>query len=861
IARRLLGVGVFELLGAGIRKPAADEALLGDAEQVGIYLEGFLFARLALARMTPDVVVGHSFGEFAALATAGVVSFADGVELVCERVRALRRLRGTGRMLAVAMSREHAIDALRSPEFATLDISVVNHPEQTVVSGPEETLLKFKTRLGESGVASTLLASRLPFHSRLLVSAVEPFRDAIRRIAFGAAHIPLFLPVEERLYDGSLDMAELLAAHLVTPFDFCAAVRLLYQSGYRQFCECAGSSTLRKVVSRTLAGEREQLILDDPEVAMPREETVRASREVAAQTQPQEVQIQEDIGLEPIAIVGYGCVLPGALNAERFWDHLLDGTGSVISCETFDPHFGDFYTERVVTPNRTYSKLMGYVDDEALDVAFGKLGLDGSKRYAKVQKITAVALHEALTSYQAGQKRTTWAEAVCYFGATPDGIKEYDEALAFERFASGVRDEDTSEETRARLADIAKRFGAESKDVDRFAPRSVYRTIVHDVLGAPVKTVVVDTACSSSLYALDMGIKALAAGESDTAFCVGAFAPGIGNNCLFAQFKGLATTGVRAFDKAAEGTVFGDGGAVVIARRLRDALRDGDSIYGVVRGVGLSSDGKAPAVNVPTVPGQRLAIERAYGSSKVNPRTIQFVEGHATGTTGDAIEFRSLASAFGESGAGAEKIRLGSVKSLIGHTGWASGLASFIKILLAFRARVMPAQHGLNEINPDIDLAQSPFTFSRQNEPWKPNTSGLPRRAGINSFGFGGTNIHMIVEDYDERYHRALSRVAAPARLMPAASVVAMNALLPGEHGRTDATSGRFDRSTFALPAGLRLLPDVLDTMSSEQLLALMGCGSVVDVLREKGVDLRRVAVVISGYSKAERARIANDFI
>jgi acyl transferase domain-containing protein len=267
VAARLLGVGIFELVGGSVRAPAVHEDLLGDAEQVAIYLEGFLFGRLALAKTTPDVVVGHSFGEFAALAAARVVSFAEGAELVCERVKALRTLRGTGRMLAVGMSRERVLEALAAAEFAMLDISVVNHPEQTVVSGHEETLERFKAHLNVCGVDSTLLASRLPFHSRLLMSAVEPFAQAASRITFGAAEIPLFLPVEERLYDPSLDMPELLARHLVTPFDFCSAVRSLYRSGYRQFCECAGSSTLRKVVSRTLAGEQEQLIFDQPEVA------------------------------------------------------------------------------------------------------------------------------------------------------------------------------------------------------------------------------------------------------------------------------------------------------------------------------------------------------------------------------------------------------------------------------------------------------------------------------------------------------------------------------------------------------------------------------------------------------------------
>lgn len=813
-----IGASLLDLLHDA--KPI-DPDVTNDLEQIGIYVEGCVLAAMLGAPTKAAVVMGHSFGEFAALAVSGTVTFEDGLYLVCERVKALRPLRGCGRMLALGATPEQ-VQSLLDLQPATATISVVNHAMQTVVSGPENELDALRAACSARDISATLLPSRYPFHSSLLQSAVERFRNAAGAIMYQDPAIPLFLPVEERYYDVSIDMADLLARHLVTAFNFAKPIKWLHEQGHTRFTECAASSTLRNLVRRILPNER--VILEGPEEMM--------------KTDPSEP------AFEAMAIVGYGCVVPGALDAREFWDRLLDGRSGVVGCDSIDPHFADFYAEGGVTPNRTYSKLMGYVEDSRLEEKFRATGLDQNKRYAKVQKIAAVALRESVDRFSAGRGEPQWRNAVCYFGATPDGIKEYDDAIALERFAADL------DEKQAQA--VRECFGTGASDPVRFLPRCAYRTAVHDVLGSPVQTVLVDTACSSSLYALDFGIKALAMRQADVAICMGAFASGIGNNCLFAQFKGLATKALKAFDAHAEGTVFGEGAAAVIVKRLVDAIADGDPIYGVIRGVGLSSDGKSAAVNVPTVMGQRLAIERAYASSQTDIDTIQYVEGHATGTAGDVIEFQSLSGAFAARDSQVGRVSLGSVKSLISHTGWASGLASLIKILLSFEAKVMPPQHGLEDIHPNINVDASCFTFLREAQEWPTNVLGVPRRAGINSFGFGGTNVHVIAEAYDEQYHRSLARVDRTKATPPDAAVVAVNSILP---------AANFDRTTLTLPQGLRLLPDVLDAMSSEQLLALMGASEIVGHLKSKNVDLARVAVVISGYSKCELARIANDFI
>src|SRR6185503_18741870 len=213
----------------------------------------------------------------------------------------------------------------------------------------------------------------------------------------------------------------------------------------------------------------------------------------------------------------------------------------------------------------------------------------------------------------------------------------------------------------------------------------------------------------------------------------------------------------RPFDAAADGVVFGDGAAVVVLRRLPDALAAGEPVLGVVRGIGLSSDGKSPSVNVPQAAGQAVAIRRAYANSGIPIDSVQLVEAHATATpVGDAVEVRSLSEVFAARSPALPKVQLGSVKSLIGHTGWVSGVASLIKVLRAFAARTVPPQHNFTAADPGLGLDASPFTIATQAQPWMPNAAPYPRRAGINGFGFGGTNAHLVVEEFDEAYHRRL---------------------------------------------------------------------------------------------------------
>ncbi|WVV46995.1 polyketide synthase [Pseudomonas sp. NA13] len=203
----------------------------------------------------------------------------------------------------------------------------------------------------------------------------------------------------------------------------------------------------------------------------------------------------------------------------------------------------------------------------------------------------------------------------------------------------------------------------------------------------------------------------------------------------------------RAFDCAAQGTVFGSGAALVTLKRLSDALEAGDPIQAVIKGSAINNDGsKKVSFAAPSSQGQAQVIERALENAEVSAATLDFVETHGTGTPlGDPIEFKALMDVFTQHGAKANTCALGSVKTNIGHLIAAAGVAGFIKTVLALKHRTIPATLHFKSANKDIHLDGSPFFISAKTLPWP--TTDSPRRAGVSSFGVGGTNAHVVLEE------------------------------------------------------------------------------------------------------------------
>ena len=277
--------------------------------------------------------------------------------------------------------------------------------------------------------------------------------------------------------------------------------------------------------------------------------------------------------------------------------------------------------------------------------------------------------------------------------------------------------------------------------------------------------VAVDTACSSSLVAIHLACQGLRAGDADMVVSGGVFLQSTSSFYASASPAGmLSPTGrCHTFDKDADGFVPGEGVAVVVLKRMRDALADGDHIHGIIRGSGINQDGHTNGITAPSALSQERLERQVYNRFGINPESLQVVETHGTGTKlGDPIEFQALTKAFRHYTDKERFCALGSVKTNIGHLAAAAGGASVIKILLALRHGQIPPSLHFREANPAIPFEGSPFYVNSQLIPWTP-APGRPRRAAVSSFGFSGTNAHMVIE---EAPRLTLPSPARPAHLV-----------------------------------------------------------------------------------------------
>ena len=256
----------------------------------------------------------------------------------------------------------------------------------------------------------------------------------------------------------------------------------------------------------------------------------------------------------------------------------------------------------------------------------------------------------------------------------------------------------------------------------------------------------VDAACAASLAALDVACKQLSTGSADMMLSGAVdLHNSIGDFLMFGSVYALSPRGrIAAFDSSADGTALGEGVACVALKRLADAQRDGDRIYAVIKGVGAASDGRARSLIAPRVDGQVRAMRRAYRQAGVSPAEVGLVEAHGTGTLlGDQTELDSLTEVFTESSAQPGGCVLGSVKSQIGHTKSAAGLAGLIKAALGVYYGVQPPTSNLTSPNKAWDPERSPFAFLTEPRPWL--APAAQRFAGLSAFGFGGTNFHVVL--------------------------------------------------------------------------------------------------------------------
>ena len=768
--------------------------------QVVVYLANLIPALwLQEQGARPDILVGHSLGEIAALALGGACSLETGLLAVGQRALALRQAPAAGGMLILFCHAKRARALLEALGRSSLEIAVVNLPEQTVVSGGDPDLERLAGLAAHTGITCTRLESPFPFHSRLLEPCVAPFGEALRGLPLRAPAGPVFSPLERDFWSSQDDLPRLLASHLVRPLAFDDVLRDLHELGVGRFVECGGGRALSGLAVKALEGKGVRsfpTLHGDARAGLQR--ALEACRVAAPVAPPAPAAVAAAETGVPIAVVGLGCVLPDAHDPAQLWQNVL---ASRVAISDLPPHdLRDFFAEGdLPVPDKTYSRLGGWVRGFVPDPALGTFPTDA-------QRLLAAALAQCLAGARPDPRRTQ-----LLVGSTGDGCREYDEALLLAGLDAlvreGVQDPAQAELLSGCLESALGRRRAESVDL---SPWLLYRAVGERLVGPGLKVLAFDAACASSLYAIIAGVGSLRRGECDLALAGGVFTPGAPNASLFAQFRGLSAKGSRPFDAAADGVVFSEGAGLVALKRLPDALAARDRVFAVIPGFGCSSDGKSASVMEPREVGQVLAMRRAHRSAGVDPATLQYLEAHATATpVGDAVEVKAAAKLLRRDG---EAVALGSLKANIGHTGWVAGVASVLKVVGAFASRTIPPQAAFAEASPRLELEGSGFYIPTRPAPWPENLRGEPRRAGVNGFGFGGSNAHLVLEEFQEAYHAP--RAGRPRQRPAEVAVTAISLLRP-------ADGARFSAEELALPDRVRILPDVLDHMDRGQILAI----------------------------------------
>lgn len=856
-----------------------------DLNQLDIYLTNVLIAKSLIKKgLKPSLLVGHSFGEIAALAIAGVFSIEVGLEIVCQRVMALQDLQTQGiegKMAAVACNKNY-LQKFIDDSHLKLEITVVNHPKQTVVSGTMEDLTTLRDSLAQKGISTSILNSSYPFHSSYLNDAVATFKESLQAFEFGAAQIPVYLN-SQQMYETAIDMPEMLAQQFITPLDFEQIAQDLYDGSYRLFVECGVRGIVQKILAKNYKKQEDAQTYGLNGSTLPLNKRMENLFEKLGKTplktknsivvKTPEGQALEQCTELPIAIVSMGAVLPGAKNTEDYWNTIKDGISGVVDLAKERPEVAEDFmggTQVDVIAEKTYTLLNGTILNVEYEASLLRAFYTETEFNAltRGEKLLALAFAQTLNDFS--KQNLDNKKIQCIIGATADGMEEYDSSLFLESVFQHLEDlEEVDAYKQVFTQFLSESFEYQKGDIKDRSQLKLFKKVVKRILERTVKTYVIDSACSSSLYAIHTGIRSLQTYDADVIYAGGVFAPGPANNTLFAQFRGLTPDGIRPMDSGANGVTFSDGAAFVVLKRLPDAVENGDKILGVIRGIGLSSDGKSPSINVPRAKGQSLAIKRAYRHSNVDMNSIQYVEAHATSTpVGDAVEFKSLSQSFADNRpTDLPKIQIASVKSLIGHTGWVSGVASVIKICKAFEKDTIPKQYSYSTPNESFHLTSSPFSIAEQTLNWEDNLEDAPKRAGINSFGFGGTNAHLIIEKYKKDYHSLLCyKTLKHEQTTDDFVVVGMSSLFPSsndELATTDfANIAKFNREKLHLPPKKLLLPDVTDHMDISQFLSSLAAHHIFAQWPKKAKELyQNIGVVLGIEDKTERGKNVLDRI
>ena len=468
------------------------------------------------------------------------------------------------------------------------------------------------------------------------------------------------------------------------------------------------------------------------------------------------------IETKPVAIVGVGAILPDAPDVQTFWTNIQRAHYSItdVQPDRWDPAL--YYDPDPTALDKTYTKIGGWVREFHFEPF--KWGIAIPPRVLAVmdeaQKFAIAAAYQALTDYGYPQRQLDPLRVAVILGNALAGeyhyrttmrilMPEYAQALSQSAAFKNL----PAETQRALLEGMRDGIHAKVPEItEDTMPGELGNIIagrVANVFNFAGPNYVTDAACASSLAAIQGAIEGLNSYQFDAALTGGVDRHmGVESFVKFSKIGALSPDGSRPYADGANGFVMGEGTGIFLLKRLADAERDGDKIYAVIRSVAGSSDGKGKGITAPNPLGQQRAIERAWQAAGVSPASAGLIEGHGTSTrVGDVAEVNSLNAVFGPFGLPVGSVAIGSVKSNIGHLKSAAGAAGVLKVALALHNKVLPPSANFTRPNPNIDFPHLPFYVNTTLQPWERPAAEI-RRAGVSSFGFGGTNFHVVMEEW-----------------------------------------------------------------------------------------------------------------
>jgi acyl transferase domain-containing protein/NAD(P)H-dependent flavin oxidoreductase YrpB (nitropropane dioxygenase family) len=454
---------------------------------------------------------------------------------------------------------------------------------------------------------------------------------------------------------------------------------------------------------------------------------------------PTEVETAADI-----AIVGVAAVLPKAASAREYWENIVARVDAITEIPSHRWDWRLYFDSDRQAKDKIYSRWGGFLDDLVFDPTQYGMPPKSIESVDPMQLMGLEVAWRTLVDSGYHEKRFDREKASVILGAS-GGAGDYGLMYGLRselpRFSGALPDE------------VAERLPKWTEDSFAGILPNVVAGRIANRLNFGGVNAAVDAACASSLAAVYQGVSELMARRSDFVIAGGVdTVQGPFGYLCFSKTQALSPRGrCSTFDAAGDGIVISEGIAMVALKRLADARRDGDRVYAVIKGVGASSDGNAKGLTAPLPAGQLRAMRRAYRMAGFGPASVGLFEAHGTGTVaGDTAELESTTRLMREEGAAPRSAVIGSVKTNIGHTKATAGVAGLVKAALALQRRVLPPHCNVTTPNAVLADPEAPLYLLDEAQPWLAGDS--PRRAACSAFGFGGTNFHLVLEEYRDEY-------------------------------------------------------------------------------------------------------------